>query len=71
MDKFIDGKFSNQINQKDGFAILECRNIRVKKVLKFLVPILYSEKPIQVTITIGNMIRNTILGAKSRLGPSD
>ena len=29
-NKYTDGKFSNQINPKDGFAILECKDIRAK-----------------------------------------
>ena len=44
MDKFKDDKFSNQINPKDRFAILEYKDVRAKKVLEFLVLIMYLEK---------------------------
>ena len=27
-EKFIDGKFSNRINPKDGFAVAECKDVR-------------------------------------------
>ena len=56
MNKFIDGKFLNQVNPKDGFAILECKDVIVKRLLEFLILILYPKKPTRVTITIGNTL---------------
>ena len=55
-DKFIDGKFFIWVNLNDGFTISKCKGVRARRVLEFLVPILYSEKPTQVTITVGNKI---------------
>ena len=57
-DKFIGGKFWNAANPKDGFAIVDCKDSRAKRVLEFLIPILYPEKPTQVkvTVTVGNTI---------------
>ena len=66
-DRFIEGKFSAQVNPKDGIVLSECKEARARKVLEFLVPLLYPEKPIRVTITIGN----TILGALSGERPVD
>ena len=60
-DRFIDGMFSGRVNPKDGYAVAECKDPRVKRVLEFLVLLLYSEKPTRVTITVGN----TIFGALS------
>ena len=66
-DWFIDGKFFARVNPKDGFAILECKDNRARRVLEFLVPILYPEKPTRVIMTVGN----TIFGALSRERPVD
>ena len=66
-DRFIDGMFSDRVNPKDGYAIVDCKDPRVKKVLEFLVPLLYPEKPTRVTITVGN----TIFGAVSGERPVD
>ena len=61
-DRFIDGKFSARVNPKDGYAVSECKETRAIRVLEFLVPVLYSEKPMRITIMVGN----TIFGALSR-----
>ena len=63
MDKHIDDKFSTLINPKDGHAIANCVDPRERRILEFIVPILYLEKPNQVTMTVGN----TIFGALSEL----
>ena len=61
-DKFIGRKFQNAANPKDGFAIADCKDSRAKRVLEFLIPILYPEKPTRVTVTIGNTIFGALLG---------
>ena len=61
-DLYIEGKFRNDADPKDGFPVRECRNPRERKLLEFLVPIVHPDKPIRVTRTIGN----TIFGALSR-----
>ena len=66
-DRFIDGMFSGRVNPKDGYVVVDCKDPRAKKVLEFLVPLLYPEKPTRVTITVGN----TIFGALSRERPID
>ena len=66
-DRFIDGKFSGRVNPKDGYAMIDCKEPRARRVLEFLVPLLYSKKPTRVTITV----RNTIFGALSRERPVD
>ena len=40
------GKFSNLVNLKDGFAVPKCKDMRPRRVLDFMVPILNLEKPI-------------------------
>ena len=66
-DQFIDGMFSGHVNPKDGYAVVDCKDLRVKRVLEFLVPLLYPEKPTRVTITV----ENTIFGALSGERPVD
>ena len=66
-DRFIDGKFSGQVNPKDGYVVVDCKEPRARKVLEFLVPLLYPKKPTRVTITVGN----TIFGALSEERPVD
>ena len=66
-DMFIDGMFSGRVNPKDGYAVVDCKEPRARKVLEFLVPILCLEKPTRVTITVGN----TIFGALSGERPVD
>ena len=66
-DPFIDGMFSGRVNPKDGYAVADCKDPRVKRVLGFLVPLLYPKKPTRVSITVGN----TIFGALSGKRPVD
>ena len=66
-DRFIDSKFSARVNPKDGYAVAECKEARARRVLEFLVLLLYPEKPTRVTITVGN----TIFGALSEERPVD
>ena len=63
-DRFIDGMFSSRVNPKDGYAVADCKDPRVKRVLEFLVPLLYPEKPTRVTITVGNTIFGALSGEK-------
>ena len=48
------------MNPKDGFAVAE--DVRAKRILEFLIPILYLEKPTRVTMTVGNTIFEALLG---------
>ena len=59
MDKYVDGKFSIQINPKDGYIIADCVDPRERRVLEFVVLIIYLEKPNRITV----MVANTIFGA--------
>ena len=55
------------MNPKEGYAVVDCKELRARKVLEFPVPLLYPEKPTRVTITMGN----TIFGALSGERPID
>ena len=66
-DLYIEGKFRNDTDPKDGFLVRDCRNSRERRLLEFLVPIVHPDKSTRVTHTIGN----TIFGALSGDRPID
>ena len=55
------------MNPKDGYALVDCKEPRARRVLEFLVLLLYPKKPMRVTIMVGN----TIFGALSGERPVD
>ena len=61
-DRFIGGKSRDAANPKDGFAIADCEDSRAKRVMEFIIPILYLEKPTRVTVMVGNTIFGALLG---------
>ena len=60
-DKFNGGKFRHAENPKDGISITNCKDSNTKRVLEFLITILYPEKPTRVTVTVGNTIFGALL----------
>ena len=63
-DKYVDVKFSIQINPKDGHAVADCIDSRKRRVSEFVVLILYLEKPNWIIVTIGNTIFGALFGAR-------
>ena len=63
-DLYIEGKFQNEADPKDGFPVRDCRNPRERKLLEFLVPIVHPDKPTRVTRTIGNTIFEALSGER-------
>ena len=55
-------------NSKDGFAIAYYKDIQAKRVLEFLIPIFYLEKPTQVMVVVGNTIFGALLGIDRWIG---
>ena len=66
MKEWLQGPTA-QVNPKDGYTVSECKETRARRVLEFVVPLLYPEKPTRVTVTMGN----TIFRALSRERPVD
>jgi hypothetical protein len=64
-DTFFVGKFRAKQDPKDGFYLVDCRNPRERRVIEFLLPVLYPEKPKRLSITMAN----TIFGALSKKRP--
>ena len=64
-DLYIEGKFRNKADPKDGFPVRDCRDARERIVLEFLVPIVHLDKPTQITCTLGNTIFGALSGERS------
>ena len=64
-DLYIEGKFRNEADPKDGFPIRDCRDARERRVLEFLVPIVHPDKPTRVTRMLGNTIFGALSGERS------
>ena len=64
-DQYIEGKFRNKVDPKDGFPVRDCRDAREHRVLEFLVPIVHTDKPTRVTRKLGNTIFGALNGERS------
>ena len=58
-EKYAEGKFTHPPHPKNGYPLPNCKDLRARRLLEFLVYVFYPEKLVQVTITA----RNTIFGA--------
>ena len=58
------GKFKAKNNPKDRFYPVDCRKPRERRVIEFLLPILYLEKPKLLSITMANTIFGALSGAR-------
>ena len=63
-EKYAEGKFTNPPHPKDGYLLLECKDPKARRMLEFVVSILYPEKPARVTVTIGNTIFGAYTGER-------
>ena len=61
-DKWVEGKFSSSINPKDGHAVSEYIDPRERRILEFVVPILYYKKKNRITKVVGNTIFGALAG---------
>ena len=64
MEGYTEGWFMHQVDPKDGYFVGDCRNNKQRRLLEFLVPIVYPDKPTRVTITIGNTIFRALDGGR-------
>jgi hypothetical protein len=63
-DEYVKDCFQEQPSPKDGYAIEDCTDPRHRRVLAFLVPILYPEKPNRITVTMGKTIFGALNGGR-------
>ena len=64
-DLYIEGKFRNEADPKDGYPVRDCRDQRERRMLEFLVPIVHPDKPTWVTRTLGNTIFGALSGDRT------
>jgi hypothetical protein len=61
-DEYVKECFKDLPSPKDGYSIDDCKDPRHKRLLAFLVPIVYPKKPNRITVTWGNMIFGALNG---------
>jgi hypothetical protein len=66
-DEYVKDCFQELPSPKDGYAIEDCTDARHRRVLAFLVPILYPEKPNRITVTMGNTIFRALNGGRRKV----
>ena len=62
MEPWVKDKLNANIDAKDGHAVSDCIDPRERRVLEFVVPILYPEKPNRVAKEVGNTIFEALNG---------
>jgi hypothetical protein len=63
-DEYVKDCFQALPSPKDGYAIEDCTDARHRRVLEFLVPILYPEKPNRITVTMDNTVFGALNGGR-------
>jgi hypothetical protein len=63
-DEYLKDCFKDLLSPKDGYAIEDCTDPRHRRLLAFLVPIVYPEKPNRITVTWGNTIFGALNGGR-------
>ena len=59
-----EGRFMHQVDPKDRYSVSNCRVDRHRRLLEFMIPIVHTDKPTRVTITIGNTIFGALDGGR-------
>jgi hypothetical protein len=63
-DEYVKDCFKDLLSPKDGYSIEDCKDPRHRRLLAFLVPIVYPEKPNRITVTWGNTIFGALNGGR-------
>jgi hypothetical protein len=63
-DEYVKDCFKDLPSPKDGYSIEDCKDPRHRRLLAFLVPIVYPEKPNRITVTWGNTIFGAMNGGR-------
>jgi hypothetical protein len=63
-DEYVKDCFKDLPSPKDGYTIEDCTDPRHRRLLAFLVPIVYPEKPNRITVTWGNTIFGALNGGR-------
>jgi hypothetical protein len=63
-DEYVKDCFKELPNPKDGYDIEDCTDPRHRRMLAFLAPIVYLDKPNRITVTLGNTIFGALIGGR-------
>jgi hypothetical protein len=63
-ESFVEGAFKRKADPKYRFTVANCRDPGARRVMEFLVPILYPDKPAKTTTMLANTILGVYLGAR-------
>jgi hypothetical protein len=63
-DEYVKDCFKELPNPKDGYDIEDCTDPRHRRLLAFLAPIVYPDKPNGITVTLGNTIFGALIGGR-------
>jgi hypothetical protein len=63
-DEYVRDCFKELPNPKDGYDIEDCTDPRHRRMLAFLAPIVYPDKPNRITVTLGNTIFGALIGGR-------
>jgi hypothetical protein len=63
-DEYVKECFKDLLSPKDGYSIDDCKDPRHRRLLAFLVPIVYPEKPNRITVTWDNTIFGALNGGR-------
>jgi hypothetical protein len=63
-DEYVKDCFKALPKPKDGYDSEDCRDPRHRKLLAFLAPIVYPDKPNRITVTLGNTIFGALIGGR-------
>ena len=63
-DGLFAGKFTEEVDPKEGFYPGKCRNPRERRMLEFMMPILNPEKPKRIALTVANTLFEALSGVR-------
>ena len=63
-DGLFTGKFTGEVDPKEGLHPGKCRNPRERRMLEFMLPILNPEKPKWLTLTVANTLFGALSGGE-------
>jgi hypothetical protein len=63
-DEYVRDCFKELPNPKEGYSIEDCTDPWHRRMLAFLAPIIYPEKPNRITVTLGNTIFGALIGGR-------
>ncbi len=55
-EDYTFGEFTEKMDPKEGFAVVDCNDPRVRVILAFFILIFYPEKSTPMTITLASII---------------